>query len=460
MEKTVTAIFDIGKTNKKFFLFDGRYNEVYKTYEQFDEIKDEDGHPTDDLKAIENWVKTQLSQTLSDKKYSIKRINFSTYGASFVHIDKQGAPIAPLYNYTKPYPQDLLDQFHAKYGDPLTIAKETASPPSGMLNSGMQLYWLKYARPQVFQQIKYSLHLPQYLSFLFTGIPLSDFTSIGCHTGLWHYEKGDYHDWVYAEGLDNILAPIVPTTTSINTDYEGHPISIGIGIHDSSAALLPYLKSDRNPFLLLSTGTWSIALNPYSDEILSADDLQSDCLNYMQLNGQAVKAARLFLGHEYSLQVRQLHDFFKKEEGYHRSVQFDEKLYARLKESNKPFFKFESIQLQRPQPEASQWQTFSSFEAAYHQLMLELMGLQIQSAQKAMGKSPIKKIYVDGGFADNDIFVKLLSYHFKGHKLRTTQSPLGSAIGAAMVIDDKKPGKKFLKKHYALKKHLPLTFDK
>ena len=43
MKKTVTAVFDIGKTNEKFFLFDDEFQEVYREYVQFDEITDEDG---------------------------------------------------------------------------------------------------------------------------------------------------------------------------------------------------------------------------------------------------------------------------------------------------------------------------------------------------------------------------------------------------------------------------------
>ncbi|MEX0361545.1 MAG: carbohydrate kinase, partial [Allomuricauda sp.] len=45
----VTAVFDIGKTNKKIFLFDSKFHEVYKEYSQFDQIEDEDGYPTENL---------------------------------------------------------------------------------------------------------------------------------------------------------------------------------------------------------------------------------------------------------------------------------------------------------------------------------------------------------------------------------------------------------------------------
>ena len=36
----VTAVFDIGKTNKKFFLFDENLSEVYHSYTRLDPIPD------------------------------------------------------------------------------------------------------------------------------------------------------------------------------------------------------------------------------------------------------------------------------------------------------------------------------------------------------------------------------------------------------------------------------------
>lgn len=456
----VTAIFDIGKTNKKFLLFDDRYQQVHKAYERFDEIVDDDGDPADDLPAIEVWIKEVFSKALASKAYTIDAVNFSAYGASFVHIGADGRPLTPIYNYTKPMPPEIMAAFYAKYGSEMKIACETASSPSGMLNSGFQLYWLKYAKPEIFSQIRYSLHFPQYLSYLFTGIPVSDYTSIGCHTSLWDYRKNDYHDWVYAEEIDRILPPIVRTETNIHMKHKGQQMKIGVGIHDSSAALLPYLKSDARPFLLISTGTWSIALNPYSEEVLTAEDLQADCLNYMRIDGKPVKAARLFLGNEYKLQVQRLNDHFGKDDSYHRQVQFDENIYYRLRDNDRRHFRFDSIHGHGKNPDKSDIDAFSTFEEAYCQLMLELLEVQLESAKLAIGQTPVRKVYIDGGFADNDLFVKLLSYHFKEYKLRTTQSPLGSALGAALVISDEKIGKKFLKKHYNLKKHKPLILNK
>jgi L-fuculokinase len=454
----VNAVFDIGKTNKKFFLFDDDYNEVHREYVNLPLTVDEDGFETEDLEALRYWMKETFDSILQHPDYEVKTLNFSSYGASLVHLDYKGKPLTPLYNYTKDIAATVTDQFYAKYGNALTIAAQTASPQSGMLNSGMQLFWLKYTKPDVFSQIKYSLHLPQYLSYLFTGIPVSEYTSIGCHTNLWDYDSEDYHSWVHTEGIDKILPPIVPTSASINTTYKDKKIKIGVGIHDSSSALLPYILSKKKPFLLLSTGTWSIALNPYNSESLSVTDIENNCLNYLRIDGRRVKASRFFMGNEYRLQVEKLTDYYKKEYGYHREVQFDQDIYLKLTEKPAVYFKFEGIALQRL-PQETELELFDTFEEAYHQLMIELMELQIDTINNAIGNSDIKTIYIDGGFTDNDVFMKLMSHHFSNFKVLSTQSPLGSALGAAMVISDKQVTSKFLKENYRMKKLVPLFFD-
>ena len=454
----VNAVFDIGKTNKKFFLFDDNYNEVHREYVNLPLTVDDDGFETEDLEALRGWIKKTFDTILENQEFDVKTLNFSSYGASLVHLDYKGKALTPLYNYTKEFPGEVTKTFAEKHGNLLTVAAQTASPQSGMLNSGMQLFWLKQTKPDVFSKIKYSLHLPQYLSFLFTGIPVSEYTSIGCHTSLWDYDNEDYHAWVYAEGIDRILPPIVPTSASINTSYKDKKIKIGVGIHDSSSALLPYILSKKKPFLLLSTGTWSIALNPYNSESLTVADIENNSLNYLRIDGKRVKASRFFMGNEYRLQVEKLTDYYKKEYGYHREVQFNQDIYLKLIEKPKVYFKFEGISLQRL-PQETDLEHFATFEEAYHQLMIELMELQIDTISNAIGNSEIRTIYIDGGFTDNDVFMKLMSHHFSNFKVLSTQSPLGSALGAAMVISDKQVTSKFLKENYRMKKLVPLFFD-
>lgn len=453
MAQKVTAVFDIGKTNKKFFLFDKNYQEVYREYATFDEIKDEDGYPTENLEALQIWLKEIFYRVLENEEFSIKAINFSTYGASFVHLDENGEALTPLYNYTKEIDPHLVDEFYEKYGPELELTRTTGSPKSGLLNSGMQLYWLKHTKPEIFKKIKYSLHLPQYLSFVFTGIPISEYTSIGCHTSLWNYETKDYHHWVYKEEINKILPPIVSTETSINMNYNGTRIKVGVGIHDSSSALLPYVRSVKKPFVLVSTGTWSIALNPFSDVPLTREETEAGCINYMRINGKPVKSSRLFLGNEYKLQVEELSKKFHVDKEYHKNVEFDYEVYFEIIKEFQYCFTWKSFSDEN-MPKKTCY-SYNVFEHAYHQLMIELVQLQVQGIKRIADTQEINRLYVDGGFTDNDLYIKLLSYYLRGMKLRTTKASLGSALGAAIAISDSKLNSKFLKKNYALKKHVP-----
>jgi sugar (pentulose or hexulose) kinase len=87
--------------------------------------------------------------------------------------------------------------------------------------------------------------------------------------------------------------------------------------------------------------------------------------------------------------------------------------------------------------------------------MTELMDEQLRSAQRAIGDTPVKKIYVDGGFADNEVYINLAAQLFRPYKLRSTHSPQGSALGAALAVSGKPVQTGFLKKQYAMKKHKP-----
>ena len=251
-----------------------------------------------------------------------------------MYIGYDNTPAAPLYNYLKAYPETLKQKFYAAYGGEITFSMLTASPVLGSLNSGMQLYRIKEQQPDLFEAIKTALHLPQYLSWLLTGTACSDITSIGCHTNLWNFSQQHYHEWVYREGIIDKLGPILPSTSVLPLAQPagGSPLGrvaavniplAGIGLHDSSAAMIPYLASFREPFVLISTGTWCITLNPFNDSPLTVAELQKDCLCYLSYQGRPVKASRLFAGYEHEQQVKRLADHFHKDPAYANTVAYD-----------------------------------------------------------------------------------------------------------------------------------------
>ena len=155
-EIPVIAIFDVGKTNKKLFLFDEQYRIIFERTARFTETVDEDGAPCENLESLRLSVFDSLREVFRRKDVAIKAINFSAYGASMVNIDEEGRPLTPLYNYLKEYPEALSEQFYNNYGGKAAFSVQTASPVLGSLNSGMQLYRLKYEQPEIFSRLKFT----------------------------------------------------------------------------------------------------------------------------------------------------------------------------------------------------------------------------------------------------------------------------------------------------------------
>ncbi|MCJ7465367.1 MAG: FGGY family carbohydrate kinase [Maribacter sp.] len=454
MSIKVSAVFDIGKTNKKFFLFDTHYHEVYREYTSFDEIADEDGFPTENLEALVHWIKAVFQRILLSQQYEIETLNFSCYGASLVHIDENGKTLTPLYNYMKPLKDGILNTFYDTYGPEEEFLRTTGSLKLGMLNSGMQLYWLKYKRPEIYKRVKYSLHLPQYLSYVFTGIPVNEYSSIGCHTIFWDFEKNDYHEWVYKEHIDPILPPIVPTDTTYPIDFYGKTIRVGVGIHDSSSALLPYIRCVKKPFVLVSTGTWSIAINPFARGLLTDEDIRNGCIFNMQIDGRPVKVSRLFLGNEYVHQVTVLATHYNVPLEFHKQVVFDADIFMEVRKDAQPFFKWKYLEGGN-MPSATNL-PYGDYKHAYHRLLRELVELQVRSIRSAIGEQTIDELYIDGGFTDNEVYITLLTFYLGEVTIYTTHSALGSALGAVIVLKNNTLPPDFLKSNYALKKQLPV----
>ena len=375
----VIAVFDIGKTNKKLFLYDHALQTVFEKSVVLPEIVDEDNFPSEDINSLSSFVVNEFDAVLEDPRYLVKGVNFSAYGASLVYLDQNGKVITPLYNYLKPYPKPLQESFYSHYGGENEFSRSAASPVLGSLNSGMQLYRLKYEQPEIFKRVVHVLHLPQYLSWLITGKFYTELTSIGCHTNLWNFDKQTYQQWLSEEGILTLLPEIVSSSSVVHVDYKGKNIAVGIGLHDSSSALIPYLKHRETNFILLSTGTWCISLNPFNHSPLTEEELKNDCLCYLQSNGNPVKAARYFGGH--------IHQEFVQNIATHFSVSQDEILTYTFTDE-------EILELKKS--DSVDYMTVIDAKSAYFIALQKLVKDQKKSIDWVLYNADVDEIIVDG----------------------------------------------------------------
>ena len=436
MPTRVITVFDIGKTLKKVLLFDRDLNVVYRAEKKFGLIRDDDGFECDDLEAIREWIFTVIQGFVNGKDFDIAGINFSTYGASLVYLDENGELLTPLYNYLKPMPADISDSLYEKYEGKDEFCRVTASPALGMLNSGLQILWLKKTRPHIYSKVRHILHLPHYLSYMLTGRIVSEFTSIGCHTAMWDFDRMEYHLWLRDEKIT--LPEPVSNSTLSKVSISGSNIYSGTGIHDSSASLVPYLTGIEGEFLLLSTGTWCICMNPFNNEKLTAGQLENDSLCYMSINQKPVKSSRFFMGHIHDINVNRLSDHFSVNRDSFRSIRpSDDLILSFLHESKETRIFFRNGTGRDYIDKDVDLSLFKTFEEAYHRFIFDLTMECVNSIKLVLtDNDDVSKIFISGGFTHNEIFVRLLAGLFPCKRIFTSEIDNSSAIGAALVIWD------------------------
>lgn len=428
------VIFDIGKTNKKLLVFNDSYQVIHEQSTQFEEIQDKEGFPTEDVSLLENWLKQSFKEVLANANWQVKALNFSGYGASLVNIDAKGKVVGYLKNYLKPVQQELFDLFFHKYGPEKELARITCSPVLGNLNSGYQAYEERHHAN--WESISSVLHFPNYLSFLFHGERVTEMTSIGCHTMLWDFDSKQYHPWVKKEEVFQKLPPIETGTCTFPAKNDPS-IQVGLGLHDSSAALVPYIRQFKEPFILISTGTWCISMNPFNHSPLSAEELENDVLAYMQLDGNPVKASRLFAGNEHEIVIKQLAEHFKADSDFYKLVKFDnqvaELFLSKLSmEKNK---KRSADFLKASDFLNKNLNSYTTIELSYQDFVTDLV-IQLLYSLKFVYNGDKCRILVDGGFSKNSIFMNCLALAFPNSEIFGAEVAQASSLGAALAIHE------------------------
>ena len=77
---------------------------------------------------------------------------------------------------------------------------------------------------------------------------------------------------------------------------------------------------------------------------------------------------------------------------------------------------------------------FSTDMEAYHQLIFDIVQQQYISTSLIIKGSSINRIFVDGGFSKNAVYMNLLSIHFPGIEIYAASMAQATAVGAALSI--------------------------
>jgi hypothetical protein len=197
--------------------------------------------------------------------------------------------------------------------------------------------------------------------------------------------------------------------------------------------MAPYIMQSREKFILVSTGTWCINMNPFNYEPLTYEQLENDCLCYMSVSQKPVKSSRLFMGRIHDVNVERLATHFDVAGEYYKKVQLDRELLSKVSFADKIFFNGGiPDDLVDTRVDLS---GFGTFEAAYHQLMADLSGLCKASIDLIIpARDDVDSLYVSGGFARSELFVRMLATRYPDKKIFTTDIDNSTALGAAYMV--------------------------
>ena len=187
--------------------------------------------------------------------------------------------------------------------------------------------------------------------------------------------------------------------------------------------------------MLISTGTWCISLNPFNETPLTVEELKHDCLSFLQYKGKPVKAARLFAGNDHEEQVKRIAEYFNQNMVRYRTMEFNRDIIQVLEKKMTEEEIPDTIQLIKQSLFAKRdLSLFNSYEEAYHQLIRDIITQQKASTQLILNGSTVKRLFVDGGFSKNSIYMNLLVSAFSEMEIFAASMAQATALGTALAI--------------------------
>lgn len=447
------AVFDVGKTNKKLLIYDRELQLIDSIYAQFDEV-------AQGLELHERVGETAawFINALTDMagRYAIQAVSISAHGATFVCLDAAGELALPVLAYTTDPGEAFHTAFAARFGDPLTIQRQTATPSMpglGCMAKGLAYVMERY--PADFARTTTILNLPQYYGFLLTGQPGLDQTYLGSHTGLWDFHKRTWSGVTERLGVRDKLpekirkpwevlgtvTPEIARRTGLAPDT-----IVTVGIHDSNASLLPYLISVHEPFLLLSTGSVCVVMHPATQADLGEDELGKVIFYNLSAFDDPIKTTIFLAGLEFDVYLGLLagrhgqpgnpafergllEDILKRRAEFILPAIVPFGMFpdspARIIEGEKTYAFGDVAMGQTPE-------FFGDYARAYAILTLST-ALHTRTALARAGLAQGMPVFIEGGFSHNELYTTLIASLYPDAAVALTNLNEASAFGAALL---------------------------
>jgi hypothetical protein len=263
------------------------------------------------------------------------------------------------------------------------------------------------------------------------GLPAYDFPAIEqwMMTCISRVISGDIYN-IRAMNIaagDDCLAELEKTLTKITESVtSGKSVFKGRGISSTAASLVPYLKGSEKPFILVSTGTFCTFMNPYETNPAAGEQ---------RTRGRKISSSRFPLGKIHDRNVILLDDHFGVTGELYKTIKIKHKKVAKMEANRRGRVFFRHGVPEDMADTTADLSHFLTYADAYHQMMYDLVDECLEAYRQTVPEDADTEIvYVTGGFARNDTFVRILAGRIPEKRVYASTIEHATALGAAIEV--------------------------
>ena len=222
------AGLDIGTSGSKVTVYDEKGNFIENHYKPYDSIH-KDGCHEIVASVIIDAVKTVISET----EHIPEALGITSFGESFVLVDKEGNPLTNALLYTDPRAD--ISVFDAEE------TKRIAGCPPSSMYSLPKLVWIKNNMPDVYENAEHILLMQDFVGYLLCGEACIDYSLAARTMGFDVRNKVWSKEIFDKAGIDvNKMSKPVQcgTVIGVSDKFGLKDTKIVIGCHDQVASAI------------------------------------------------------------------------------------------------------------------------------------------------------------------------------------------------------------------------------
>lgn len=215
-----------------------------------------------DLAGVSEWLYGNLAALCV--RHPITDFIATGHGSGGILVgddpDAGDGTALPMVDYEQPLPAGLDADYAPQSGG---FFDRGSAVMMAATHTARQMFWAERDRPADFARARWLLGIPQYWAWRLTGVAVSEVTILGAQSHLWNVPARAWAPIVAARGWGRLMPPFAGAGDVLGTIRPGlglPPLRVHAGLHDSTSAFTRFQKAGLSDAMMVSTGTWIVAL--------------------------------------------------------------------------------------------------------------------------------------------------------------------------------------------------------